>query len=71
MCEHEWRNWPYSRDVLCLKCNYQIIGGKHYPWGNPKWTVPQPKTVEIEHEGVCYVVPKKVEALVRKQLASA
>lgn len=39
-CDHDWRQWPYSQDWLCIKCNYQIIDGKHHPSGNPEWTVP-------------------------------
>jgi len=69
-CEHEWRNWPYSEDKLCLRCNYQVIKGVHYPLGNPKWMRPQPETAEITHDGIRYVVPEAVVEFLRNALAS-
>ncbi len=68
-CEHKWRQWPYSEDLLCLRCNYQVIEGVHYPLGNPQWMVPRPQTAEIIHNGIKYVVPEAASAALRAMLA--
>lgn len=58
-CDHEWRNWPWSEDVHCLKCGYAIINGVHMPCGNPEWMRPMPgKVFRAEHKGVAYLVPE-------------
>lgn len=68
-CEHDWRNWPFSADMLCLRCNYQVIGGVHYPLGNPRWMVPQPPTAEVIRNGIRYVVPEAASDALRQCLA--
>lgn len=70
ICEHKWRNWPFSQDIVCIKCNYQIIGGIHYPYGNPKWTIPQYETEELEHKGMKFIIPKEVSEVWRTHFAS-
>lgn len=67
-CEHEWRNWPYSENMLCLRCGYMVMGGRHYPLGNPKWMIPRAATIELIHAGIAYVVPETAADALRAAL---
>jgi hypothetical protein len=55
---HELRNWPFSNDVLCIKCGYMVVGDVHYPWG--KWRQPAiPVSSDPEKCGHPALIPEE------------